>query len=61
MKYYREVEGMAVDDAGFRRTEISVRISYNEIGKSLSLADDKRGIMLMIPLEDLADVLEVKQ
>ena len=61
MKYYREVTGMSVDGAGFRKAKISVRISDDKIGKSLSLTDDKRGIMLMIRLEDLADVLEVKQ
>lgn len=61
MRYYREVEGVAVNDAGFRKAKISVRISDDKIGKSLSLADDKGGIMLMIPLEGLADVLEVKK
>ena len=61
MRYYREVEGVAVNHAGFRKVKISVRISDDKIGKSLSLADDKGGIMLMIPLEELADVLEVKK
>ena len=61
MKYYREVEGMVVDDAGFRKAKISVRISDDKVGKSLSLADDKSGTMLMIPLEELRDVLEVKK
>lgn len=61
MKYYREVTGMSVDGAGFRKAKISVRISDDKIGKSLSLADDKSGTMLMIPLEELRDVLEVKK
>lgn len=61
MKYYREVTGMSVDGAGFRKAKIIVRISDDKIGKSLSLTDYKSGTMLMIPLEQLADIMEVKR
>lgn len=38
---------------------ITVRVSSDEIGKSLSLTDDLEGIQLVVPLEPLADMLEV--
>lgn len=38
---------------------ITVRVTKDERGESLSLADEKVGIMLEIPLEPLHDVLKV--
>ena len=39
--------------------DITVRISSDSKGKSLSLADDNEGIMLMIPLEPIESDLRV--
>lgn len=41
-------------------TDITVRGSIDDKGMSLSLTDEKRNIMLMIPVEPVLDILEVK-
>ena len=38
---------------------ITVQITSDEHGKSLSLTDEWEGIQLFVPLEPLADMLEV--
>lgn len=39
---------------------ITVRVTKYEHGQSISLADEQHGIMLEIPVEPVADMLEVK-
>lgn len=56
----REVTGLMFSPKGYMPTKITVRISNDAIGKSLSLADERIGFMLEIPLEPLEDLIEVK-
>lgn len=42
-----------------RPATITVRVTSDEHGKSLSLADEREGVQLLVPLEPLADMLEV--
>ena len=57
----REVEGLTTDmrpDGSMRqrKKKIVFRITKDEIGKSISLCDELRGIMLEIPLEPVEDL-----
>lgn len=60
MMKLREVNGLESVGHGLRQAIITVRVTADERGKSLSLADDRRGIMLMIPVEPVEDLLDVK-
>ena len=58
----REVDGLTTDmrpDGSMRqrKKKIVFRITKDEIGKSISLCDELRGIMLEIPLEPVEDLL----
>ena len=57
----REVDGITFDmrpngKIKLRMHKIVFRITKNEIGKSISLCDELRGIMLEIPLEPVEDL-----
>ena len=57
----REVDGMTFDmrsdgSMKMRHHKIVFRITKDEIGKSISLCDELRGIMLEIPLEPVEDM-----
>ena len=57
----REVDGLTTDmrpDGSMRqrKKKIVFRITKDEIGKSISLCDELRGIMLEIPLEPVEDL-----
>ena len=57
-----DVEGFTFDiktdtPARMRKKKITVRITKDEKGKTLSLADELRGIMLLIPMEPIEDLL----
>ena len=57
----REVDGITTDmrpDGSMRqrKKKIAFRITKDEIGKSISLCDELRGIMLEIPLEPVEDL-----
>ena len=57
----REVDGITTDmrpDGSMRqrKKKIVFRITKDEIGKSISLCDELRGIMLEIPLEPVEDL-----
>lgn len=58
----REVEGITFDTRPeamkARRHKIVFRITDDEKGKSLSLADEMRDIMIEIPLEPVADLIK---
>jgi hypothetical protein len=57
----REVDGLTIDmrpdgSMRLRKKKIVFRITKDEIGKSISLCDELRGIMLEIPLEPVEDL-----
>ncbi len=61
MTQLREVDGLTTDmrpDGSMRqrKKKIVFRITKDEIGKSISLCDELRGIMLEIPLEPVEDL-----
>jgi hypothetical protein len=41
-------------------TTLTARLTVDKVGKTLSLADESRGIMLAVALEDLEDWLKVR-
>ena len=58
----RDVNGITFDmraDGSLRcrKKKITVRITKDEIGKTISLCDEMRGIMIEIPLEPIEDLL----
>lgn len=61
----REVDGITFDmrpDGTMKQRfhKIVFRITKDEIGKSISLCDELRGIMLEIPLEPVEDMFAEK-
>lgn len=40
--------------------DVTVRVTHDKRGKSLSLSDESSGTMLMVPLEPLEDILDVR-
>lgn len=56
----KDVQGLHFTRNAFVPCMITVRVTSDEHGKSLSLADEKLGVMLEIPLEPLEDVLKVE-
>ena len=57
MTITRDVNGLIYQDS-MQPTRITVRMTSDSGGKSLSLADDKENVMLMIPLELIAKDLK---
>lgn len=55
----KTVDGAMLDDLGFGLRKITVRLTCDDLGNSLGLSDDKRGIMIEIPLEAIADMVRV--
>ena len=58
----REVDGIIFDMRSdgtmkMRKHKIIFRITKDEIGKSISLCDELRGIMIEIPLEPVEDLI----
>lgn len=61
MTKMRDVKGFAMDTKSLRYyAKITVRTTRDERGQTLSLADEKNGIMLCIPVEPVLDMIEVK-
>ena len=56
----REVNGMIVTPAGIRFGTVTLRVTKDDVGQSISLADEKSGFMLQIPIEPVADLVSVK-
>ena len=60
----REVNGMVGvmvgDKDRISPAPITVRLTVDKLGKTLSLAIDEVGVMYAIPLETIADWIEVK-
>lgn len=53
------VRGMIVTPISMRKTTLVVRISNDDLGQSLSIADEDAGCMMHIPLEPLREYLKV--
>lgn len=41
------------------RSTLTVRVTADEVGETLSIADESAGIMLMIPVEQVKDMVKV--
>lgn len=59
MTYDKKVRGIRFDDERLEFTNIEVRISADNIGKTLSLIHED--IQLTIPLDSVEDVLQLKR
>lgn len=55
----RTVDGLEACNGRIGERMITVRVTSDGLGKSLSLADDIRGIMLMIPIEPVIDMIDI--
>ena len=59
----RDVKGIVWHDKNgcmyARPAVITVRVTSDDKGKSLSLTDEVEGVQIVVPLEQLADMLEV--
>lgn len=55
----RTVDGLEAYNGRIGERTITVRVTSDGLGKSLSLADDVRGIMLMIPIEPVIDMIDI--
>lgn len=51
------VHGCVMDSKSLRKQDICIRVTHDKRGKSLSLEDGDR--MLMIPLEAVEDMIKV--
>lgn len=56
--FTKTVSGLFSDGKRFNRTPVTVRITKDKNGQTLSLSDDN-AVMLLIPLEPLKGMLEV--
>lgn len=56
---YKDIRGLVYIGSRMGEAEVTVRVTHDEKGKSLSLASDVAGVMIMIPLEQVDDMLEV--
>ena len=54
----KNVLGILVTNTRMKKTKITVRVTVDAIGKSLSLAAEKEGFMLEIALEDVKNLLK---
>lgn len=51
----KRVRGVMFDGKGLRKTSLTIRVTSDEYGESVSIADDKT-IMLQVPLEEVERV-----
>ncbi len=56
----RTVKGAWSDGLHIWGQDVTVRITKDATGETLSLSDEK-GLMLLVPLEPLRDLIEVKK
>lgn len=59
MKGYKTVEGVIVTPLGMRKTTLTVRVSDDEIGQTISIADEDAGCMMAVPIEPLQKLIKV--
>lgn len=52
-----DVDGFRMDHKGMRLTTITARVTKDELGATLSLADERDEMLLAIPLEPIAERL----
>jgi hypothetical protein len=57
MKVTKDINGL-IYKGSMQPTRVTVRMTSDSKGKSLSLADEKENVMLMIPLELIAKDLK---
>ena len=57
----RTVDGMIVLKDKAALIPVTIRVTRDEHVQSISLADDRHGLMLGIPVEQVADLIEVKR
>lgn len=50
------INGTIYDMKSYKNAEITVRVTYDKVGKTLSLSDDK-SIMLCVPMEGLEGIV----
>ena len=53
-----EVDGLIIVEAGFLPKKLVVRYSSDQIGKSLSIADDKEGVMFQVPFDEIYEKIK---
>lgn len=59
MKGYKTVEGMVVTPLGMRKTTLTVRVSDDELGQTISISDEDAGCMMAVPIEPLKNLIKV--
>lgn len=60
MTKMRTLDGMIVLKDKLAFIPVTIRVTRDEFGQSISFADDRQGLMLEIPVEPVADLIEVK-
>ena len=56
----RKVRGMLSDGQDMKMADITLRVTVDRVGKSLSLTSEDDSIMLLIPLEPVQDLVRIK-
>ena len=56
MTKIKTINGTIYDMKSYKSADITVRVTYDKIGKTLSLSDDER-IMLCVPMEGLEGIV----
>lgn len=59
MKGYKTVEGMVVTPIGVRMATLTVRVSDDELGQTISISDEDAGCMMAVPIEPLQKLIKV--
>ena len=54
----KPVNGVIIDRGNIRRQIITVRFTSDKIGETISLADEINGIMIIVPFESVAELIE---
>ena len=60
MTRLKDVDGLVFANGKIRSTTVTIRVTKDHRGESLSLSDEHWGIMLLIPVEKVKDMIEVK-
>lgn len=59
MTRLKDVDGLVFANGKIRSATVTVRVTKDSRGESISLSDEHRGIMLFIPVEKVKDMIEV--
>ena len=49
----QEIDGLELIGQKYKKARLVVRFTSDNIGESISIADEERGIMLMVPFEEV--------